>query len=508
MALKHIVAAAALLLGSAAPALAQSTAITEDPGRPHVRESLEGKKVIMVPMSAGFDLAQGWAHYIGDEVKSWGGTFEVRDPNWDVGAGAQAITDAISAKPAVLIVMNPDLQSYVKLMKRAQSEGIYVVQIDNRSNLPTEVFAGSDWVRLGQLEAEAVLKGCGEGTSKHVALIQGDQVNASSLDQYAGIKQVLDKHPDISIVAQPDSNWDATTAKNVATTVVQQHPEVCGIIDFWDGTVTGTAAAVRDAKLTGKVYVVTTGGGEQVDCDMLNDGSINAIVSTDVPQQSHNINAAMKSAAAERHPGRPGQELAVHQRDHHDQGRHQARHLLEPEGDPGQEVTAASPAPTGARGPPHFGAAHPAPPLESACMGLREALTRLRYNAVPDHLIGEVLTKRWTDNAVPLAALLLVVFGFGSFVPGFFTLRSAVDALRQLGEFSIVVVGLTVVMLGGGIDLSVGAVFALGGLAAVGMIFIAGEPVWLALLAAVGVGIAAGALNGLLDRLHAAAGVS
>ena len=293
MNLKRLLAAAALTLSCAGPVLAQSTPITEDPGRPHVRESIEGKKVIMVPMSAGFDLAQGWAHYIGDTVKSWGGTFEVRDPNWDVGAGAQAITDAISAKPAVLIVMNPDLASYVKLMKRAQSEGIYVVQIDNRSNLPTEVFAGADWVQLGRLEGEAVLKGCGEGTSKHVALIQGDQVNASSLDQYAGIKQVLDKHPDISIVAQPDSNWDATTAKNVATTVLQQHPEVCGIIDFWDGTVTGTAAAVRDAKLNGKVYVVTTGGGEQVDCNMLDDGTINAIVTTDVPQQSRNINAAI-----------------------------------------------------------------------------------------------------------------------------------------------------------------------------------------------------------------------
>ena len=125
-------------------------------------------------------------------------------------------------------------------------------------------------------------------------------------------------------------------------------------------------------------------------------------------------------------------------------------------------------------------------------------MTRLRYNAVPDHLIGEVLTKRWTDNAVPLAALLLVVFGFGAFVPNFFTLRSAVDALRQLGEFSIVVTGLTVVMLGGGIDLSVGAVFALAGFAAVAVIFIAGGAVWMAVLAAVAVGALAGAINGVL----------
>lgn len=290
---KTLLAAGALLLGAATPLLAQDL-IKQDPGRPIVDEALKGKRVVMVPMSAGFDLAQGWSHYIGDEVRSWGGTFEVRDPNWDVGAGAQAITDTISSKPAVLIVMNPDLNSYVKLMKRAQAEGIYVVQIDNRSNYPTEVFAGADWVHLGQLEAQAVLKGCGDGTSKKIGLVQGDQVNASSLDQYAGIKQVLDQHPDISIAAQPDSNWDATTARGVAATMVQQHPDLCGIIDFWDGTVTGTAAAIRDAKLTGKIYVVTTGGGEQVDCDMLGNGSIDAVVSTEVPQQSRNIVTALK----------------------------------------------------------------------------------------------------------------------------------------------------------------------------------------------------------------------
>jgi ribose transport system permease protein len=35
------------------------------------------------------------------------------------------------------------------------------------------------------------------------------------------------------------------------------------------------------------------------------------------------------------------------------------------------------------------------------------------------------------------------------------------DSTRQLGEFSIVVTGLTIVMLGGGIDLSVGSIFGL-----------------------------------------------
>ena len=79
--------------------------------------------------------------------------------------------------------------------------------------------------------------------------MQGDQVNATSLYQYEGIMKVLDAASRIQVVAKPDSNWDATTARNVATTMLQQNPDICGIIDFWDGDATGTSAAIRDAGL-------------------------------------------------------------------------------------------------------------------------------------------------------------------------------------------------------------------------------------------------------------------
>lgn len=79
--------------------------------------ALKGKRVVLVPMTMGFDLAQGWNHFIGEEVKAFGGIWETRDPNWSVDAGAQAITDLISSanKPDVLIVQSPDINSYSRL---------------------------------------------------------------------------------------------------------------------------------------------------------------------------------------------------------------------------------------------------------------------------------------------------------------------------------------------------------------------------------------------------------
>lgn len=128
----------------------------------------------------------------------------------------------------------------------------------------------------------------------------------------------------------------------------------------------------------------------------------------------------------------------------------------------------------------------------------RERLQAWRYNLIPDHVIGEILSKRWADNAIPFLALVAVVVVFGTAIPGFFSPYSLLESTRQLGEFAIVVLGLTIVMLAGGIDLSVGSVFALSAFAAVASFFIFGQPVWVSCLAALATGALFGAVNGYL----------
>jgi ribose transport system substrate-binding protein len=96
-------------------------------------------------------------------------------------------------------------------------------------------------------------------------------------------------------VAKPDSNWDATTARNVTATMLQQNPDVCAIIDFWDGDATGTSASIRDAGKQGKIALVTTGGGEKTaDCDKLESGEYTAVVTTELHKQSGDMNALIK----------------------------------------------------------------------------------------------------------------------------------------------------------------------------------------------------------------------
>ena len=53
-------------------------------------------------------------------------------------------------------------------------------------------------------------------------------------------------------------------------------------------------------------------------------------------------------------------------------------------------------------------------------MTFHERLKTWRYNLVPNHIIGEVLTKRWTDSAIPFVTLIVTVAAFGTAIPGFF----------------------------------------------------------------------------------------
>ncbi len=131
-------------------------------------------------------------------------------------------------------------------------------------------------------------------------------------------------------------------------------------------------------------------------------------------------------------------------------------------------------------------------------MTLRERLLRLRYNFIPDHLIGEILTKRWTDNAIPFVALVITIAIFGTMIPGFFKPSALSDSTRQLGEFSIIVTGLTIVILGGGIDLSVGSNYAMSAFAAVIIFFVWDQPLWVAFGGSLLIGLIFGCVNGYL----------
>ncbi len=274
-------------------AFAQGKGI-DDPFRAGYKSTLAGKTVAFVPVAMGFDLAQGWFEGLKKELEPLGVKVISRDPNWNTNVGAQAITSLISEKPDVIVVHNPDVQTYAKLLQRAEEAGIQVVQVNMRSNYSSVVYVGVDWVDIGEKATTAVVQAC-KGKSNKVAIVQGALSAAASAYTLQGVENVLAKNPDIKVVSSQASDWDAAKAKGITQTVLKQHPDLCGIVGFWDGHDSGTAAAIKEAGLTGKVFLATSGGGEQKGaCDQVKSGAFDLDLSYDVPTQASNMASSIK----------------------------------------------------------------------------------------------------------------------------------------------------------------------------------------------------------------------
>lgn len=287
-----------VLIGSMTLGMAHITGVQadglDDPARPGYVDALKGKTVAFLPLALSFDLAQGWLEGLKRELEPAGIKIIVRDPNWDSNAGAQALTTLISQKPDVIVAHNSDLQTYAKLLKRAEAEGIIVVQVNMRSVYPSAVYVGADWIEVGEALTTALVKAC-EGKSGEIAIVQGPTSSASSAYTLKGVENVLAKNPQLKVVSSQAADWDAARAKGITQTVLQQHPNLCGIVGFWDGMDIGTAAAVKEAGMQDKVFLATSGGGEQKGaCDQVKQGAFNLDLSYDVPAQAMAMASSIK----------------------------------------------------------------------------------------------------------------------------------------------------------------------------------------------------------------------
>lgn len=131
-------------------------------------------------------------------------------------------------------------------------------------------------------------------------------------------------------------------------------------------------------------------------------------------------------------------------------------------------------------------------------MANSDALTRLRYRYFSGRLVGEILSKSWIDSAIPVAALVVVLAVMVWLIPGIFNTAYLADLSRQLAEFGLIALALTIVIMSGGIDLSVGSMFALCVLASLIGMNVLDLPLGVSLAMALGTGLVCGLLNGLL----------
>ncbi len=260
------------------------------------RAALAGKRVGFIPLSMGIDLGQVWYEALTRDADRFGYEIIVRDANWNVQAGAQAINEFIGEKIDVLVLQPADNQAYVRLVDKAAAAGVPVIQVNMKSPNTGDAYVGANWYMNAQIMAQSMHDLCSteKGGNGKIAIITGNMTSPASYIVHDGLVDFIEENPGMEIVADQPADYDSTKAKAVTTTILKQTPDLCGIIGLWEVMDMGTAAAIREAGLQGKVKLVTSGGGEvKSSCNNVANGNFDAVVSYDAATTGRSLSTVV-----------------------------------------------------------------------------------------------------------------------------------------------------------------------------------------------------------------------
>ena len=147
----------------------------------------------------------------------------------------------------------------------ATEKGITIVDVDEKFD-ETELenqggacvaYVSTDNVAVGNKGGQFIVDNVDEGAQ--VAIIEGKSGNQSSEDRAEGARKAFEDGG-LDIIGSQAADWDRQTALDVATTYIQQNPDLKGIYCCNDGMALGAIQAVINADKVGEILVVGTDG--------------------------------------------------------------------------------------------------------------------------------------------------------------------------------------------------------------------------------------------------------
>ena len=124
--------------------------------------------------------------------------------------------------------------------------------------------------------------------------------------------------------------------------------------------------------------------------------------------------------------------------------------------------------------------------------------TRLHASLSPRLLLSELLLKQWFEPVIPFTLMIALLLWFSATIPNYAGMENFLSLMRLYAEFGFVALGMAFCLITGGIDLSVGAIFALCNFTALFLLNVAECRFRLVILGTTAVGAAIGGINGLL----------
>src|SRR3954462_4767053 len=196
----------------------------------------------------------------------------------DPAAQADIVRSYIQQGVDALIVAPNDPDSMAPLLKQAADAGIKVATADTDApNSVREVFVSQASTEgIGQALTDSLMQAMG-GKGKYAIVSCGQ--TAQNLNSWIDVQKAYTPHkyPDAQIVDIVYAGEDQAAATQMATDLMNAHPDLTGLVGECTSSAPGVAQAVRDAGKIGKVFSVGLGTPQSM-LPYLEDGSSSASI--------------------------------------------------------------------------------------------------------------------------------------------------------------------------------------------------------------------------------------
>lgn len=235
-------------------------------------EAIKGKKIFYAALGSGYALEDQWRNVFRESFTQMGAIYKENVADVDPQRLVQNAQSLLNGNPDVLIVHAGDSSNLNSLIKQAHEQGVYVFNLNLMTSQAVDGYVGGNFdLAEGEL-AKAMAEDCNKRGKKKVAIIGGFPGDGLQLVAIPAYEREF-KAAGLEVVANQPQNYDATKAKDMAVTVMQQHPDLCGFIGTWDNMMIGAANAVEQAGKVGEVLVYTSDASKTA-CDAIKAGTM------------------------------------------------------------------------------------------------------------------------------------------------------------------------------------------------------------------------------------------
>lgn len=178
----------------------------------------------------------------------------------DAAAQADIVRSYIQQKVDVLFVAPNDPNSMAPVLQQAQDAGIHVATADTDApDSVRELFVNQASTEgIGQTLTDQLMNAMG-GAGKYAIVSCGE--TAENLNSWIAVQKeyTAEKYPDAEIVDIVYAGEDQAKATQMATDLMNAHPDLTGLVGECTSSAPGVAQAVADAGKIGTVFTVGLG---------------------------------------------------------------------------------------------------------------------------------------------------------------------------------------------------------------------------------------------------------